>query len=226
MVHSNEYTIDENIDHEHNISQCHPRLTTLKEIREILDKHPCIQFENYNQNQNQNRRQKRWLSGGDETKNHINAIYGKITEHHDMINVLTNSSINTTIMLNTIRDHHAYTLPNLSSWRDLTQVFLVIIILLTFMYFLFCRSNVKLGQKLLLCITKKKTYHSQEQQQQLQELMQKQQQQLNRLEQQFDEFKARDLANQRTIHRRRHIYPSVPSVNSDTAHHNDGYMSE
>ncbi|CAF4611618.1 unnamed protein product, partial [Rotaria socialis] len=171
----------------------HPRLTTLKEIREILDKHPCIQFENYNQNQNQNRRQKRWLSGGDETKNHINAIYGKITEHHDMINVLTNSSINTTIMLNTIRDHHAYTLPNLSSWRDLTQVFLVIIILLTFMYFLFCRSNVKLGQKLLLCITKKKTYHSQEQQQQLQELMQKQQQQLNRLEQQFDEFKARDL---------------------------------
>ncbi|CAF4323148.1 unnamed protein product [Rotaria socialis] len=160
MVHSNEYTIDENIDHEHNISQCHPRLTTLKEIREILDKHPCIQFENYNQNQNQNqnqnRRQKRWLGGGDETKNHINAIYGKITEHHDMINVLTNSSINTTIMLNTIRDHHAYTLPNLSSWRDLTQIFLVIVILLTFMHFLFCRSNVKLGQKLLLCITKKK----------------------------------------------------------------------
>lgn len=234
IIFCNEYGMDENSDLEataitdlraKNVGQCQPRLKTLEEVREILDQQPCILFENEIQNQNLNRRQKRLFGGGnDETKNHINAIYGKITEHHDMINVLTNSSINTTIMLNAIRDHHAFTLPNLSSWRDLTQLFLVLIVLLTVLYILCYGSRLRLARKLLLCVAKKTTFDVQEKQ--LHELIAKQQQQLNRLEQLFEEFKQKDLAHEKKASRRKHVSPSMPSVNSDTAEHNPGYSSE
>lgn len=206
------------------IDQCQPRMTTLKEVREILDKEPCILFENYNFNQN-NRRQKRFLGGNDDTRNHINAINAKIAQHHDMINVLTNSSINTTIMFNAIRDHHVFTMPNLYSWRDLSHLLVLTILLITILYFLFCQSQIKPCQKLLLlCLRKNSIMHS-EQEHKLQECVQQQQQQLNRLEQQFEDFK-KLLVNRKSNRRTRAIYPSMPSVNSDITQYNQGYMSE
>lgn len=227
MVISDEVTIDNNVDNKTVIAttqfteiafhQCHPRFKTLEEIREILDKQPCNLFAN------RNRRQKRFFGGGgssdSDTNNHINAIYGKITEHRDMINVLTNSSINTTIMLNAIRDHHAYTLPNFSSWRDVTQIILVIIILMALLYLFLCRSPLKPWQTLLLCMSKKVKMNTSGKQ--YETLLQQLQQQLNRLEQQFDEFKKQNVK-----HRRKSLYPSVRSINSDMVQYNKGYMSE
>lgn len=202
------------------IEECHPPEMTLQDIREILDRRPCLSFHSHSHT---NRRHRRWLFGRGDTEKDIMGLQNNVKEHRNMINVLVNSSLNATFVLGAIKEHHENIVPNMSSWRDVTQLILVAIVLIAFCYLLLCRSSTNCCQQYVKYFFKSSipNYNNNKEYENLKL-------QIDRLEKQFEEFQKRDHSNKKTaINEKPNLYPSTISLNSDVAHfHNRSYIAE
>lgn len=66
----------------------------------------------------------------------IDAMNKLIKEHRTILNHLLNTSINATFMKKSIHDHHENTTPSLRSWRDITDLICLSVLLGCFLYVL------------------------------------------------------------------------------------------
>ena len=79
-----------------------------------------------------------------------------------MINVLVNNSINATYMLSAIKDHHEKSKSNLSSWRDLTHLLLISLVILECLSIFLYRLGFSPSKVCLQCLSRKLITHQQQ----------------------------------------------------------------
>ncbi|CAF2856223.1 unnamed protein product [Rotaria sp. Silwood2] len=138
-----EYNVTEN---QTNLCENH---MTFDEMKKFLKEHSCLFMEI--ECNSIGRRYKRW---GESTNNKINAIHATIHEQRNMINFLFNNSINTTILTNTISDHHSKKGPQLTSRRDIIDLILVALVVLYIIYLIIFRAGCSPCNNFLLYLSK------------------------------------------------------------------------
>ena len=101
----------------------------------------------------------------------INALNTLINEHHIMINYLVNTSLNATFIKHYINDHYQKTSPSLRSWRDVTDLICLTILLGILLYYLFmmicrvlpyCRCRISSSKHSISSTVKRKKQFEQE----------------------------------------------------------------
>jgi hypothetical protein len=71
----------------------------------------------------------------------IRTLQATINEHRSMLNYLINNCVNSNYVSDAIKYHHSKTGPVLTSWRDLVDVFMITLFMLTVIYLLICRPQ-------------------------------------------------------------------------------------
>ncbi|CAF4418546.1 unnamed protein product [Rotaria sp. Silwood2] len=92
-----------------------------------------------------------------------------------MINFLFNNFINAIILTNAIYDHHSKSSPQFSSWRDIVDLTLIILVILHILYCLIFRAGFGPCNRCLLLLSEWFTRRLQQQQQQQQQHEEKEQ---------------------------------------------------
>jgi hypothetical protein len=140
---------------------CQQPTKTLKEIQELVKQQSCLILKK----EITNDIQKRDINGGNLD---IHAIQTTVNDNRVMINYLINNSINATFVADAIETYHSKTGPIFTSWRDLVDLFFIILFLGFFIYFIICRGGFVPCDRLLQCLFKPIIQRLQKQQQQQQ----------------------------------------------------------
>lgn len=129
------------------LRECRQRIT-YDEMKHILEYHPCVfvdddaDDDSINSNTNSYRQR---VKRRDNIEHKIHTLNKLINEHRTMIQYLLNTFVNVTLMKNSIYDYHENTGPSLRSWRDITDLICLSVLLGSALHVLI------LGCRLLLC---------------------------------------------------------------------------
>ncbi|CAF1464159.1 unnamed protein product [Rotaria sordida] len=203
-------------------NQCQNHMT-YEQMKNLLERHPCIAIEIENSNMNNIKRRAKRLFN-ENTHNKINALYGKIDEHREMINYIFNNSINATILTSAIKNHHSNSPPQLNSWRDLLDLFLISILILCIIYYLIFKSGFKRCDRFLISLFKDVNHRVE----QHNEHNQKEQfdKQIEEFKKQIQQLQNNDPIRIHTMYQNERNYPAMPSITNDIVRYNNGYISE
>jgi len=115
---------------------------SLQQIIQFLKEQPCVKIIEQNGHQIVKR-------NTDAGNMDIHALQTTINDHRTMINYLINNSINASFVSDAILDHHSKTGPIFSSWRDIFNVFTILLLFGFVIYYCICRTGFKPCDKII-----------------------------------------------------------------------------
>ncbi|CAF1221066.1 unnamed protein product [Rotaria magnacalcarata] len=133
------------INSDDRLRECRQRIT-YDEMKHILEYHPCVFVDDADDSISSNSNSYRQRVKRRDTIEHkIHTLNKLINEHRTMIKYLLNTFVNVTLMKNSIYDYHENTGPSLRSWRDITDLICLSVLLGSALHVLI------LGCRFLLC---------------------------------------------------------------------------
>ncbi|CAF1545288.1 unnamed protein product, partial [Rotaria sordida] len=185
---------------------------TLREIQILLKLHPCASIAKTIYSG----RMKREVNAGSVD---VYSLQSTINDHRTMINYLINNSINATYVAGAISDHHTKSFPILTSWRDIIDLFLIIVFIGFIIHCLLVRAGLSPCKGCFSLCSKCLFPNMSEQHQQHQQLQQQLQQQQELLQQLQGRLRQREqgqsqqgIIRNQSIRRNQQHIPTVASI--------------
>ncbi|CAF3876490.1 unnamed protein product [Rotaria sordida] len=202
------------------------RHMTLREIQILLKLHPCASIAKTIYSG----RMKREVNAGSVD---VYSLQSTINDHRTMINYLINNSINATYVAGAISDHHTKSFPILTSWRDIIDLFLIIVFIGFIIHCLLVRAGLSPCKGCFSLCSKCLFPNMSEQHQQHQQLQQQLQQQQELLQQLQGRLRQREqgqsqqgIIRNQSIRRNQQHIPTVASIQGDITPFQNGYLSD